>query len=86
MLFSHWIEDTLLGIDRLTEGSVILVGSERGAWLSLLAAQLIASREEVNRNLAAKELTANSALQTTFRSKLHSLSMYDIGCIGMRSV
>ena len=38
MLFSHWIEDTLTVIDGLN-GPVILVGSGKGAWISLLAAQ-----------------------------------------------
>ena len=69
VLFSHWIEDTMAVIDRLTVGPVILVGSGLGAWLSLLAAQAIAQREE-------EEMAAKSAPQTTFPSKLHGLGMY----------
>ena len=69
VLFSHWIEDALTVIDQLTEGPVILVGTGIGAWISLLAAQEIGSREEVERNSAANDFS--------FPSKLHGLGMYN---------
>ena len=68
MLFSHWIEDALTVIDQLTEGPVILLGTGIGAWISLLAAQEIANREEVKRNSTANEFS--------FPSKVHGLGMY----------
>jgi len=42
--FSHWVEDALAVIDRLTEGPVVLVGSSLGGWLSLIAARQIPER------------------------------------------
>lgn len=33
-----WRDDTLLVLDRVTEGPVVLVGSSMGAWIALLAA------------------------------------------------
>ena len=67
-------------IDRLTEGSVILVGSGMGAWISLVAAQFIAYREEVAEELAAKVGEAKPAPQIFFPSdsKLHSLGMHEM--------
>jgi len=44
VLFSHWVEDALAVVDRLTEGPVVLVGSSLGGWLSLIAAQQIPER------------------------------------------
>ena len=41
MMFSHWVEDALTVIDKLTEGPVVLVGESVGGWLSLIAAQAI---------------------------------------------
>jgi len=81
VLFSHWIENTLAVVDRLTEGSVILVGSGMGAWISLVVAQFIACREEVKRNSIAEELASKvretkPALQTFFPSRLHSLVLW----------
>lgn len=34
-----WLDETLLMIDRLTQGPLVLVGSSMGGWLALLAAQ-----------------------------------------------
>ncbi len=39
LLFSHWVEDLLSVIDRLTSGPVVLVSLSMGGWLSLVAAQ-----------------------------------------------
>ena len=80
VLFSHWIENTLKVIDQLTVGPIILVGSGMGAWISLVVAQFIAYREEVESNSIAEELETKPALQTLFpsKSKLHSLGMYDL--------
>ena len=41
VMFSHWIEDALTVIDKLTDGPVVLIGSGVGGWLSLIAAQAI---------------------------------------------
>ena len=67
-------------IDRLTEGSVILVGSGMGAWISLVAAQFIAYREDVAEELAAKVGETKPAPQIFFPSdsKLHSLGMHEM--------
>lgn len=43
-VLSHWFEDTLGVIDRLTEGPLVLVGSSMGGWLALLAARARAER------------------------------------------
>ena len=44
VMFSHWVEDALKVIDRLTEGPVVLVGSSLGGWLSLIVAKEIEER------------------------------------------
>lgn len=36
---SSWLEGLMMIVDQLTSGKVILVGSSKGAWLTLLAAQ-----------------------------------------------
>jgi len=59
VMFSHWIEDALTVIDKLTVGPVILVGSTMGAWISLIAAQEIAEKEDKKKKLIAEELRAN---------------------------
>jgi hypothetical protein len=41
---SHWLADSLAVIDRLTQGSLVLVGSSMGGWLALLVARARAER------------------------------------------
>ena len=45
VMFSHWVEDALTVIDKLTEGPVVLVGESVGGWLSLIAAQEISAEK-----------------------------------------
>lgn len=44
VLFTHWVEDLLCVINKLTEGPIVLVGASLGGWLSLIAAQRIPKR------------------------------------------
>jgi len=39
LVFSHWVEDVISVVERLTEGPVVLVSCSMGAWLALVAAQ-----------------------------------------------
>ena len=39
VLFSHWIEDLVTVVEKLTEGPVILTACSMGGWLALVAAQ-----------------------------------------------
>jgi pimeloyl-ACP methyl ester carboxylesterase len=41
-----WLEDTLAAIDRLTDGSLIVIGSSMGAWIALHVARLRPERVE----------------------------------------
>ncbi len=41
---STWLSDTLTVIDRLTQGTLVLVGSSMGGWIALLAARARPSR------------------------------------------
>merc|ERR1719308_47579 len=59
VMFSHWIEDALTVVDKLTVGPVILVGSTMGAWIALKAAEEIAEKEDKKRKLTIEELRAN---------------------------
>ena len=77
VLFSHWVEDCITVIDKLTgEGPVILLGSSLGAWISLLAAQEYAFREEEKR----KEMAAIGVEvdEEDFISKIHGLGMLSV--------
>ena len=85
-MFSHWVEDAITVIDKLTVGPVILVGSTMGAWISLLAAQEIAEKEDKKKKLIAEELRANgtheneiteSAINFILNPKILGLGMYD---------
>ena len=86
VMFSHWVEDALTVIDKLTVGPVILVGSYMGAWISLITAQEIEEKEDKKKKSIADELRANgtheneiteSALNSIIHPKLHGLGMYD---------
>jgi abhydrolase domain-containing protein 10 len=44
LLFSHWVEDAVSVVDKLTEGPVILVGASLGGWLALMAATQLKSK------------------------------------------
>lgn len=44
VLFSHWVEDAVNVIERLTEGPVVLVSLSMGGWLSLVATQKLPDR------------------------------------------
>ena len=86
-MFSHWIEDALTVVDKLTVGPVILVGSTMGAWIALKAAEEIAEKENKKRKLTVEELRANGTHENEItdlsvnyivKPKLLGLGMYEM--------
>ena len=86
-MFSHWIEDALTVVDKLTDGPVILVGSTMGAWIALKAAEEIAEKENKKRKLTVEELRANGTYENEItdlsvnyivKPKLLGLGMYEM--------
>ena len=86
-MFSHWIEDALTVVDKLTDGPVILVGSTMGAWIALKAAEEIAEKEDKRRKLTVEELRANGTHENEItdlsvnyivKPKLLGLGMYEM--------
>ena len=86
-MFSHWIEDALTVVDKLTVGPVILVGSTMGAWIALKASEEIAEKEDKKRKLTVEELRANGTHENEItelsvnyivKPKLLGLGMYDM--------